>query len=165
MAVNVATMADRQHATTLRFLAEPSDINLYGKVHGGSVMRWIDHAGYVCAVGWSGQFCVTVYVGGIQFIKSIQIGHLVEVHAKLIYTGRTSMHISVEVRAADPRDGVFTQTAQCIVVFVAVDAQMRPIEVPKWIPQTEEERALERYAVKLMEVRKTMEQELSHGGS
>jgi acyl-CoA hydrolase len=45
---------------TLRFLAEPTDVNFGGKVHGGAVMKWIDQAGYACAVGWSGYYCVTV---------------------------------------------------------------------------------------------------------
>ena len=34
---------------TLRFLAEPSTVNFGGKVHGGTVMKWIDEAGYACA--------------------------------------------------------------------------------------------------------------------
>ena len=36
-----------------RFLAEPTDVNFGGKVHGGAVMKWIDQAGYACAAGWS----------------------------------------------------------------------------------------------------------------
>ena len=33
---------------TLRFLAQPNTINFGGKVHGGTVMKWIDEAGYAC---------------------------------------------------------------------------------------------------------------------
>ncbi len=29
----------------MRFLAQPTDINFGGKVHGGAVMKWIDQAG------------------------------------------------------------------------------------------------------------------------
>ena len=63
------SQADRE--ITLRFLAEPTDINFGGKVHGGMVMKWIDQAAYACATGWSGHYCVTVYVGGIRFYKAI----------------------------------------------------------------------------------------------
>ena len=98
-------MPERRREVTLRFLAEPTDINFGGKVHGGTVMKWIDQAGYACAVGWSGQYCVTVYVGGIRFYKPILIGHVVEVRARVVYTGRTSMHVAVDVRSGDPRDG------------------------------------------------------------
>ena len=61
-------LSKRSHETTLRFLAEPTDMNFGGKVHGGAVMKWIDQAGYACAVGWSGHYCVTLYVGGIRFL-------------------------------------------------------------------------------------------------
>lgn len=28
--------------TTFQFISEPTDVNFGGKVHGGSVMKWID---------------------------------------------------------------------------------------------------------------------------
>lgn len=145
---------------TLRFLAEPTDVNFGGKVHGGAVMKWIDEAGYACAAGWSGQYCVTVYVGGIRFYQPILIGHLVELRARLIYTGRTSMHIAVDVSSRDPRLGEYRQTTHCIIVFVAVDEHGAPAEVPAWVPETEEDHALHQYAARLMELRKDIEREM-----
>ncbi len=108
---------------SLRFLAQPTDVNFGGKVHGGTVMKWIDQAGYACAVGWSGCYCVTVFVGGIRFYRPVLIGHLVEVDARVIHTGRTSMHIAVSVRARDPRGGEPSDTTHCTMVLVAVDPQ------------------------------------------
>lgn len=154
-------MPGREREVTLRFLAEPTDVNFGGKVHGGAVMKWIDQAGYACAVGWSGQYCVTVYAGGIRFHKPVLIGSLVEVQAKLIYTGKTSMHIAVDVSASDPKFGQFTKTTHCIIIFVAVDAQSNPVDVPHWEPQTESDIALENYAKRLMELRKSIEEEMS----
>jgi acyl-CoA hydrolase len=66
-----------EREVTLRFLAEPTDVNFGGKVHGGAVMKWIDQAAYACAAGWSGQYCVTLYVGGIRFYQPVLIGSLV----------------------------------------------------------------------------------------
>ena len=145
---------------TLRFLAEPMDVNFGGKVHGGAVMKWIDQAGYTCAVGWSHHYCVTIYVGGIRFYKPIHIGNLVEVTAQVIYTGQTSMHIAVDVWARDPKGGEFAQTTHCIIIFVAVDADGQPLAVPHWEPETDEDRALRDYAVKLMTLRKSIEEEM-----
>ena len=148
-------MADREREVTMRFLAEPTDINIGGKVHGGAVMKWIDQAGYTCAAGWSGQYCVTVYVGGIRFYKPVLIGNVVEAHARLVHTGRTrSMHVVVDVGASDPKDRLRTTTTHCVIVFVAVDERGDPVEVTRWLPETEEDVALEQYAVKLMELRK-----------
>ena len=158
--------AEHQHEITLRFLAEPTDMNFGGKVHGGSVMKWIDQAGYACAVGWSGHYCVTLYVGGIRFYKPILIGNMVEVRARIIYTGKTSIHIAVDVSAGDPRNGQFQETTHCIIIFVAMDENGKSVEVPPWKPRSEEETALEKYAVRLMELRRSIEEEMkSHHGA
>lgn len=130
-------------AITLRFLAEPSTVNFGGKVHGGTVMKWIDEAGYACATQWSKRYCVTVYVGGIRFHRPIRIGDLVEVEARLAYTGRTSMNMTVEVRSGDPRkDEELETTTECLIVFVAVGDDGRPVEVEPLIPETPNDIAL-----------------------
>lgn len=148
------------HTITLRFLAEPSDVNFGGKVHGGSVMKWIDQAGYTCAANWSGQYAVTIYVGGIRFFKPISIGDLVEINAKIIYTGNTSMHISIDVFAGNPRQQQKTKTTHCVMVFAAVDDTGKTVPVPKWIPQTASEISMEGYAKKLMDLRKDIDEEM-----
>lgn len=153
-------MSDRAREISLRFLAEPTDVNYGGKVHGGMVMKWIDQAGYACAAGWSGRYCVTVYVGGIRFYQPVLIGHVVEVRARLIYTGTSSMHIAVDVASRDPREGVLTKTTHCIIIFVALDGDGKPVAVPHLEPVTDEDRALERYALRLMELRKGIEGEM-----
>ncbi|RBL90722.1 acyl-CoA thioesterase [Chitinophaga flava] len=148
------------HTITLRFLAEPSDVNFGGKVHGGSVMKWIDQAGYTCAANWSGQYAVTVYVGGIRFFKPIAIGDLVEINASIIYTGNTSMHISIDVFAGNPRQQQKQKTTHCVMVFAAVDDQGKTVAVPKWTPRTENEIKMETYAKKLMDLRKDIDEEM-----
>lgn len=148
------------HTITLRFLAEPSDVNFGGKVHGGSVMKWIDQAGYTCAANWSGQYCVTVYVGGIRFYKPIAIGDLVEIYATIIYTGNTSMHISLDVFAGNPRQQEKAKTTHCVMVFAAVDQQGKTVPVPRWTPRTEKELNMEKYAKRLMDLRKDIDEEM-----
>jgi len=70
---------------TLRFLAAPTDAGYSGNVGGGRVLQWIDQAGYACAVGWSGRYCVTAYVGNVKFSRPVGVGHLVEVAARLVH--------------------------------------------------------------------------------
>ena len=127
---------------TLRFLAEPSTVNFGGKVHGGTVMKWIDEAGYACATSWSKRYCVTVFIGSIRFHRPIMIGDLVEVEARLVYTGSTSMNIAVEVRSGDMKGGGLHKTAECLIVFVAVDSHGRPLPVEGFKPDTPEAIAL-----------------------
>ncbi len=126
----------------LRFLAEPSTVNFGGKVHGGTVMKWIDEAGYACATSWAKRYCVTVYLGSIRFHRPIMIGDLVEVEARMAYTGKTSMNISVEVRSGDLKGGQMVRTTECLIVFVAVDSHGRPLVVDPFQPATPGEIAL-----------------------
>jgi acyl-CoA hydrolase len=142
-------MAGRDRELTLRFLAEPSDVNFGGKMFGGSVMKWIDLAGYACAAGWAGRYCVTAYVGGIQFERPIAIGDLVECRARVLLTGRTSMHIAVDVESRPPAADAYTHTTHCLMVFVAVGEQGRPVPVPQWQPETPEDRAQAEYAARM----------------
>lgn len=144
---------------SLRFLAEPMDVNFGGNVHGGTVMKWIDQAAYTCATSWSGKYCVTVYVGGIRFLKPIRIGHLVEVNAKVIYTGKSSMHIMVDLYSGDPKKMNRVKTTNCIIIFVAVDENGKPTPITNWTAETEEEHKLEKYAQILMEKRKRIHEE------
>ncbi len=72
------------------------------------------------------------------------IGNVVEAYAKLVYTGRASMHVVVDVGASDPKDLLRAKTTRCVVVFVE-DGRGRGVE---------------RYAVKSMKLRKGMEEEM-----
>ena len=147
-----------QRELTFRFLTEPTDVNFGGKVHGGMVMKWIDQAGFACAVSWSGHYCVTVAVGGIQFVQPILIGDLVTVRCKLIRTGTSSMHFAVDVLASDLRKGGERLATSCVIVFVALDSpDGKPTAVPPWQPQSEEDRRLTEYAQRMMELSKAME--------
>jgi acyl-CoA hydrolase len=149
-----------QRAITLRFLAEPTDVNFGGKVHGGAVMKWIDQAGYTCAAGWTGTYCVTVYLGGLHFLGPIHVGELVELRALVIRTGRTSLDVAVDVYARDPKRTEGRRTGHCVIVFVALNTDGRPTPVPLWQPRDELDRALEAYAGRLGELRKQMDQEM-----
>ena len=153
-------MSERQREIKLRFLAEPHDVNFGGKVHGGAVMKWIDLAAYACSAGWSGRYCVTAYAGGIRFVSPIHVGNLVEVGASIIYTGRSSMHVALEVYACDPKSLVRRLTTHCIVIMVAVDESGQPIDVPEWKPETKKDKKQYDSAIKLMEMRKQINDEM-----
>lgn len=128
-------MSASSREITLRFLAAPTDVaSVNGHVHHGKLLEWIDKAGYACAVGWSRSYCVTAYVGNVLFSRPIESGQLVEVTAKVIYTGRTSMHVLCHVSAADPRDGVQVEACSCLLIFVAIDEHGKPRPVPQWTP-------------------------------
>jgi acyl-CoA hydrolase len=147
--------ADR--GITLRFLAAPTDAGYSGNVSGGRVLEWIDKAGYACAVGWAGTYSVTAYVGNVRFSRPVTVGDLVEATAKLIHTGRSSMHILVTVRSGNVEDRVLTEATQCLMVFVAMGADGRSTPVAPWQPVTDDDREQQASAQRRMALRADIE--------
>ncbi|WP_375385351.1 acyl-CoA thioesterase [uncultured Microbacterium sp.] len=138
-----STVAGRDDRITLRFMTTPADTASGGRsVAAGSVMEWIDKAGYACAVGWSGAYCVTAYVGNVRHRRPIAPGSLIEVQARLVHTGRSSMHVVVTVSSADVSSRAYSPATTCILIFVAKDAGGRPIPVPPWQPRSRSDRTL-----------------------
>lgn len=145
---------------TFQFISEPTDVNFGGKVHGGVVMKWIDQTAYTCARTWASTYCVTVYVGGIRFYKPINIGEVIKIDAYVIHTGKSSIHIAVDVYARDFEKEGFEKKTHCVIVFVSVNSKGDPVPVKKWIPETEKEIQLANYAKKLKELRQQIDQEM-----
>jgi acyl-CoA hydrolase len=155
-------MAGQDREFTMRFLAGATDRNVYGNVHGGSMMKWMDEAAYACAAGWSGLPCVTISVSGITFHKPLAVGHIVELQARLVLTTRSTMHVAVNVCSRDPRQGEYEQTTSCLMVFVAVDQDGQPTPVPTWEPATPQDHDLQEHARRLMTLGQDIQVELRH---
>lgn len=139
--------------TMLRFLAVPTDVNWGGKVHGGVVMEWIDQAAAVCASRYCGMDTVAVFSGGIRFYRPLRIGDLVEVEARLVYTGTKGMHIAVHVRSADPKTSEFHLTTYGLTVMVARDESGTSMPIPAWVPVSAEDIRLHTHARDLLHIR------------
>ena len=147
------TDAGTAERVVLRFMAAPTDVNWGGKVHGGIVMKWIDEAAYVCASRYCGKDTVAVFSGGVRFYRPLLIGHVVEVEARLVYTGAKSMHVAVHVRSGDPKGGELSLTTYCLTVMVARDAEGTSVPIPQWVPVSDEDKRLHAHARHLLEIR------------
>ncbi len=124
------------HSTTLRFLAYQTTLPQAGRIPGGTVLRWVDEAGFACASAWAKGACITEFVGGAHFVRAIRPGDLVEVHARLAYTTDTSMCLAVEVRSGAVHGAPLEDVVHCVAVYTAVDASDQPRTVDKWSPET-----------------------------
>ena len=156
-------MPSRSPLETLRFLAAPTDVLFDGAeiVNGGKILGWIDKAAYAVAAGWSGNYCVTAYVGHVSFRHGIPSGHMVEVEARIVYTGRTSMHIQCTVRHADPKRLHWAEATNCLVIFVATDGKGASVPVPEFDPITGAERAHARAAIGRAGIRREIEEQMA----
>ena len=131
------------HSLTLRFLASHSaGLHVGTRINGGSVLHWVDEAGLACATGWAKGHCVTALISGARFERPVFAGDLIEVQARLAYTGKTSMGIAVEVYRTRLPGDTLEQVLQCACVYVAVDDTNRPRPVDTWNPETPGDMAL-----------------------
>lgn len=103
-------------------------------------MKMMDEAAAIAAMRHAQRPAVTIAVDSMSFKSPVEIGQLVTLHAKVTYTRRTSMEISVKVLAEDPIKGTVTHTNSAYLVFVALDDRGKPTRVPQLLLETDEER-------------------------
>lgn len=139
---------------TLSALMGPQEANALGNVHGGVIMKMVDEAGALAAMRHAGNLVVTVAIDSMTFMEPILLGHLVMCNAELTYVGRTSMEVRVEVVTENPLRGEPKTTNTAYLVYVAIDANGEPIEVPEIAFETPEEEARAERARARQEYRK-----------
>ena len=124
------------HSITLRFVAASGTPSASDLIQGGAVLLWVDEAGLACARAWAHCACVTVFMGSASFLRPVRCGDLVEVEARMAYTGSSSMSMTVEVRAGSVQDRDLQPVTHCVVVYAAVDDDVQPRAVDVWTPET-----------------------------
>jgi acyl-CoA hydrolase len=68
------------------------------------------------------------------------------------------MHFAVDVRARDPMsDDAGRLCTHCVIVYVALDHAGKLVQVPTWVPISEEDTRLSEYATKVMALSKDIE--------
>jgi len=121
-------------------LVLPNDTNLLGNLLGGRLMHWMDIAGALAATRHARNVVATVFVDSVNFKHPIKMGDMVELVAKVIWVGRSSMVTKVTVYGENLKTGKKQLTNEAYFTFVAVDDNERPTEVPRLELETEEER-------------------------
>ncbi len=114
---------------SMTVLMTPTMANFSGKVHGGTLLKYIDEVAYACASRYAGCYAVTLSVDQVTFRQPINVGELVTFLAKVNYTGRTSMEIGIKVITENIRERSVRHTNSCFVTMVAVGDDGKPIPV------------------------------------
>src|SRR5450756_197837 len=117
----------------------PEHANTQGNVHGGWIMKLVDEAGALAATRHSAHRTVTVAIDQMIFRHPIHIGDLVLFNAEVTYAGRTSMEVEVDVIAENPISGEQIHTNAAYLVYVAIDDDGRPTQIPPLVAETPEE--------------------------
>ncbi len=118
----------------------PSDANPFGNVHGGEVVKLMDSCAGAAAQRHSRSRVVTARIDELSFVAPVYVGDLATAKASVNDVGMKSMEVGVRVEAENTLTGRTVHVASAYLVFVAIDADGKPIPVPPVVAETDEDR-------------------------
>lgn len=130
-----------QSKTIMTDLVLPSETNPINNLFGGELLARMDRAASIAARRHSRRIVVTASVNHVAFNRSVPLGSVVTIEAKVSRAFKSSMEVFMDVWMEDRESGLSTKANEAIYTFVAVDESGRPVEVPELIPETELEKA------------------------
>ncbi len=125
--------------STLTELMVPAYANFGGKIHGGTLLSFMDKVAYVCASKHAGNYCVTVSVDNVNFLAPAEVGDLVSMIASVNYVGRSSLVVGIRVVAENVQTGSTRHTNTSYFTMVAKTPDGDKAEVPPLILESAEE--------------------------
>jgi len=155
----------RASQTTITELMIPSYANFGGKIHGGILLSLMDKVAYACSSKHAGAYCVTVSVDRVEFLKPVEVGELVSLHASVNYVGRSSMIVGIRVEAQHVKSGTIRHTNSCYFTMVAKDDDDKPAEVPKLILENTDDVRRFIEAMRMKEIKNKVKEELDDAKS
>ncbi|MDP4599530.1 MAG: acyl-CoA thioesterase [Polaribacter sp.] len=126
--------------TILTDLVLPGETNYLDNLFGGELLARMDRACSIAARRHSRRIVVTASVNHVAFNKSVPVGSVVILEAKVSRAFNTSMEIYVDVWIEDRQSGQKTKVNEGIYTFVAVDETGKPVQIPQIIPETDLEK-------------------------
>ncbi len=118
----------------------PSETNPLGNMFGGELLARMDRTASIAARRHSRRIVVTASVNHVAFSKTIPLGSVVTIEAKVSRAFSSSMEIYMDVFIEDRESGDRSLSNEAIYTFVAVDGSGSPTRVPELVPETELEK-------------------------
>ena len=126
-----------ESATRISQIMNPEHANLLGNVH---LLKLCDECGGITAARHARRLAVTVAVDSMAFHEPVRVGQLLRLRGRITYVGRSSMEVEVIVEAEDLLTGRITHTNSAFYIFVALDNDGLPTEVPRLELTSDQER-------------------------
>ncbi|SDZ58867.1 Acyl-CoA hydrolase [Evansella caseinilytica] len=136
-------------------LVLPNDTNNHNTLFGGILMKKIDAVASIASRRHCRGEVVTASTDSVDFLHPILPTDSVCLEAFVTWAGRTSMEVFVKVVAENLNTGDRRIAATAFLTFVALNNSHTPVQVPKVVPETEEEIYLHQTAAERAKVRKS----------
>ena len=129
-----------QSKTVVTDLVLPSETNPLNNLFGGELLARMDRAASIAARRHSRRIVVTASVNHVAFNRSVPLGSVVTIEAKVSRAFTSSMEIYMDVWIEDRESGESIKANEAIYTFVAVDETGRPVKIPELVPETDLEK-------------------------
>ncbi len=129
-----------QSKTIMTDLVLPSETNPINNLFGGELLARMDRAASIAARRHSRRIVVTASVNHVAFNRSIPLGSVVTIEAKVSRAFKSSMEVFMDIWIEDRESGTRAKANEAIYTFVAIDESGRPVEVPELTPETDLEK-------------------------
>lgn len=140
---NMTAKTPTESLTILTDVVLPGETNVLNHMFGGELLARMDRAGSIAAGRHARCVVVTASVNHVSFSKPIPIGSVVTVEAKVSRAFKSSMEVFIDVWIEDKNSGDRVKANDATYIFVAVDDNGHPTDIPEVIPETPLE--IERY--------------------
>ncbi|MFD1677460.1 acyl-CoA thioesterase [Alicyclobacillus fodiniaquatilis] len=131
----------------------PPDTNNHNTLFGGKLMAHIDDVAALAAMKHARGPVVTASTDSVDFLQPIKVDYEVSLEAFVTWTHNTSMEVFVKIVAEELNTGTRAVCATSFLTFVAIGPNGRPTNVPKVVPETNEELFLHQSAAERAEAR------------
>jgi acyl-CoA hydrolase len=105
----------------------PPQTNHYGTLYGGDALKMMGKAAFIAATRYARAVMVMAASDKIEFTSPIREGEVVELAARPIGTGRTSVRMAVDLWAEGLLTGDRRLAGTAHFTMVAVDREGRPV--------------------------------------
>ena len=144
--------------TEQQYLICPAHINLYGRLFGGQLLKWIDELAGIVAIRHCGATVTTAAIDNLQFKAPAYSGDMIVLEGVVTSVGHSSMEVRVDTYR-EHLGGDREIINRAYIDMVSINCKGEPIEVPDLLIETEEQKREYEAAQKRKQMRKQRRQE------
>ncbi len=117
----------------------PQDTNAYDTLFGGRLLSLMDKAGGIACAKFAHREFVTISIDTLKFIAPARQGDLLEVIGKVVFTSEHTACAKVSAYTMSKATWQRTIICEGFFFFVAIDSMMRPIPIPQFVAEDDDE--------------------------
>lgn len=144
----MASISETYVENTIR--VRPKNSNNNNTTHAGKIVMWMDNAGELSTIRFSGNECVTAKFGEINFENPLNIGNIAKIKSYVYDSGKTSVNVYIEVSSKPHNENSYNIITESCFTYVAIDKDGNPVQVPELKITNEEEQNMQKKALNIL---------------